>query len=57
MPDPSEAQYQHKRKGQERRRFGLSMIRNYADYSGPERRSGIDRRQKEKLGVIHAMQN
>ena len=33
-----------KRRGRDRRRFGTSMIYNYVQYSGPERRSRDDRR-------------
>ena len=34
-----------KRRGRDRRRYGMSMIYNYAEYSGPDRRSGEDRRE------------
>ncbi len=48
MPHQLKVDHQDKRTGQERRRFGLSMIRNYSEYDGPERRSSIDRRHKEE---------
>jgi len=34
----------NKRRGRDRRRYGMSMIYNYAQYSGPDRRTGDDRR-------------
>lgn len=34
----------NKRRGKDRRRYGMSMIYNYAEYCGPDRRNGDDRR-------------
>jgi len=34
----------NKRRGRDRRRYGISMIYNYAEYGGPDRRSGDERR-------------
>ena len=36
--------HDNKRRGRDRRRYGMSMICNYAEYCGPDRRSGDDRR-------------
>jgi hypothetical protein len=36
--------HDNKRRGRDRRRYGMSMIYNYAEYCGPDRRSGDDRR-------------
>jgi hypothetical protein len=45
MSGQAELQNQdNKRRGKDRRRYGMSMIYNYAEYSGPDRRSGEDRR-------------
>lgn len=45
----------NKRRGRDRRRYGMSMIYNYAQYSGPDRRSGEDRRllaqQRAQMGA------
>ena len=49
-----------KRRGRDRRRYGMSMIYNYAEYSGPERRSGEDRRtiaeqQSRLMAALYAV--
>ena len=47
----------NKRRGRDRRRYGMSMIHNYAQYSGPDRRSGDDRRllMKQNNGLASSV--
>jgi hypothetical protein len=35
----------------ERRRYSKSMIHNYTEYSGQDRRTGMDRRDKNRKAV------
>lgn len=43
------------RRNPDRRRHGQSMIKNFAEYAGPERRSGQDRRQPRLDPANHAV--
>ncbi|MEM7541809.1 MAG: hypothetical protein AAF384_09490 [Pseudomonadota bacterium] len=47
----SEPQLLPLRRQADRRRFADSMIRNYLEYSGPERRSGADRRARGRVNT------
>ena len=45
MPQEQRLNSEYPRTSEDRRRFPASMIRDYCEYEGPERRSGIERRR------------